>query len=84
MYVSSMISLFSMRLRCAVLKLISCRVRSAPECTDLIIQIARKMASDLSSLVFELLMLSSCMLVGGQNCSLKGTVYPIKVTGLDY
>ena len=58
--------------------------RSALECTDLIIQIARKMASDLWSPVFKLLMLSSCMLVGGQNCSISGTLYPINVTGLDY
>ena len=35
-----------------VLNVISCHVLSALECTDLI-QIARKMASDLSSLVFK-------------------------------
>ena len=59
-------------------------VRSALECTDLIIRIARKMASDLSSLVFKLLMLSSFMLVGGQNCSISGTLYLINVAELDY
>ena len=37
-------------------------------------QIASIMASDLSSLVFKLLVLSSWMLVGGQNCSLTGTL----------
>ena len=47
------------------------------------------MASDLSSLVFKLLMLSSCMLVGGQNCSISGTmqylyVWLSTITGLDY
>ena len=32
------------------------------------------MANNLSSLVFKLLMLSSCMLVRGQNCSISGTM----------
>ena len=37
-------------------------------------KICRVMASDLLSLVFKLSVLSSCMLVGGQSCSITGTM----------
>ena len=85
----SAILVLAIMMSCAKINFLHVRSHSALECTDLIIQITREMASDLSSVVFKLLMLSSCMLVGGQNCSISGTLYlyrptTINVAGLDY